>query len=200
MKTSYILACLIIFGFHNSVEAQSHLPLETRPLKTEITLYSDSDNMIGALFLLKDSSILVSSSLVALDYNIANYEVAELYIDDINLIRSKRRIGPFKGALLGAIVGVAAGALTARIVDGPPPEPEPSSYLINGWNLGFGEGSWISPYAIYVPAGAVGGAIVGAVICSITIKIPINGSMENYNSKKKKLGIHTVKYDGSPTY
>jgi hypothetical protein len=202
MRNSIIIACLIMTVFHNSVEAQSHLPLETNPTKSEITLYLDSDNMIGALFLLKDSSILVSSSLVKLDYNNGNYEVAELYIDDINLIRQSRRVSPLNGAILGALVGVAVGALTARIIEGPPPEPEPepSSYLINGWNLGFGEGSWISPYAIYVPAGAVGGAIVGAVICSIKIKIPINGSMENYNSKKKKLGRYTVKYDGSPEY
>ena len=86
MKTRLIIACLIIYGFHNSVKAQSPLPLKSNPVKSEITLYSDSDNMIGALFLLKDSSILVSSSLVKLDYNIGNYEVAELYIDDINLI------------------------------------------------------------------------------------------------------------------
>jgi hypothetical protein len=202
MKTSYILACLIIYGFHNSVEAQSHLPLEADPVKSEITMYSDSVNMIGALFLLKDSSILVSSSLVALDYNIANYEVAELYIDDINLISTKRRVGPLNGALLGALVGAATGALTARIIYGPPPEPEPSSpysSMDSGWGMGdFGPG--FSPYAIYVPAGAVGGAIVGAVICSIKIKIPINGSMENYNRKKKKLGRYTVKYDGSPKY
>ncbi len=195
MKTSYILACLIIYGFHNSVEAQSHLPLETRPLKTEITLYSDSDNMIGALFLLKDSSILVSSSLVELDYNIANYEVAELYIDDINLISTKRRIGPFKGALLGAIVGAAAGALTARIVEGPPPEPS-SNY--SSWDFGL-DFSGMS-YYFFIPAGAVAGAITGGIIGGIKIKIPINGSMENYNSKKKKLGRYTVKYEGSPTY
>ena len=208
MRTSILIACLITYGFHNSLEAQSPLPLETRPDKSEITLYSDSDNMIGAynmtgaLFLLKDSSILVSSSLVKEDYNNGNYEVAELYIDDINLIRQSRRVSPLNGAILGALVGVGVGALTARIVEGPPPEPEPSSpysSMDSGWGMGdFGPG--FSPYAIYVPAGAVGGAIVGAFICSIKIKIPINGSMENYNRKKKKLGRHTVKYNGSPTY
>jgi hypothetical protein len=195
MRTLIIIACLITYGFQNSVEAQSPLPLETRPAKSEITLYSDSDNMIGALFLLKDSSILVSSSLVKLDYNNGNYEVAELYIDDINLIRQSRRVSPLNGAILGALVGVGVGALTARIVEGPPPEP--SSHY-SSWDFGL-DFSGMS-YYFFIPAGAVGGAIVGAVICSIKIKIPINGSMENYNRKKKKLGRSTVKYNGSPKY
>jgi len=201
MRTSIIIACLIIYGFHNSVEAQSPLPLKSNPTKSEITLYSGPDNMIGALFLLKDSSILVSSSLVKLDYNIANYEVAELYIDDINLIRSKRQVGPLKGGILGAFVGAGLGALTGRIMDGPPPEPGPSSpysSMAIGWGMNFDIS--IPSYVITVPAGAVGGAIVGAVIGSIKIKIPINGSMENYNRNKKKLGRYTVKYDGSPKY
>ena len=203
MRTSIIISCLIIYGFHNSVEAQSPLPLSRKPTKSEITLYSGPDNMIGALLLLKDSSILVSSSLVKEDYNNGNYEVAELYIDDINLISSRRPLGTASYAVIGAIIGAGLGALTGRIVEGPPPEPEPPSpysSISMGWSLGLGDGDFISPYAIYVPAGAVGGAIVGAVIGSIKIKIPINGSMENYNRKKKKLGRHTVKYNGSPKY
>jgi hypothetical protein len=200
MRTSIIIACLIIFGFHNSVKAQSPLPLNRNPAKSEITLYSGPDNMIGALFLLKDSSILVSNSLVTKDYYNGNYEVAELYIDDINMISSRRPLGTASYAVIGAIIGAGLGALTGRIMDGPPPT-EPSGPYANydsSWSLNFAIG--FPSYYITVPAGAVGGAIVGAVIGSIKIKIPINGSMENYNRKKKKLGRYTVKYDGSPTY
>jgi hypothetical protein len=195
MRTSIIIACLIIYGFHNSVEAQSPLPLSRKPTKSEITLYSGPDNMIGALFLLKDSSILVSKSLVTKDYDNGNYEVAELYIDDINLIRSKRRLGPLNGAILGLLVGAGVGALTARIVEGPPPEPS-SNY--SSWDFGL-DFSGMS-YYFFIPTGAVAGAITGGIIGCIKIKIPINGSMENYNRNKKKLGRYTVKYDGSPTY
>jgi hypothetical protein len=185
----YLLYLLLAFFYLNSVEAQSHLPLRENPIKSEITMFTDSVNMIGALFLLKDSSISVSNSLVKEDYNNGNYEVAELYIDDINLIRSKRRVSPLQGALLGALVGMGVGALTARIVIGPPPYSSSS----------FAPGAEFA-YAVYVPAGAVVGATTGAIIGGIKIKIPINGSMENYNSKKKKLGRYTVKYDGSPKY
>ena len=183
MKTRLIIACLIIYGFHNSVEAQSPLPLNSKPTKSEITLYSGPDNMIGVLFLLKDSSILVSSSLVKEDYINGNYEVAELYIDDINLISPKRRGGPAGGALIGGLIGLGVGFLAATIET----ELSPSS-----WDE--------IVYTMYIAAGAGIGAITGGIIGSIKIKIPINGSIENYNRKKKKLGRYTVKYDGSPTY
>jgi len=189
LKTKLIIACLIIYGFHNSIEAQSPLPLKTNPAKSEITLYNGSENMPGALFLLKDSSILVSSSLIKEDYINGNYEVAELYIDDINLISTDRQGGALHGALLGAVVGAAAGVVAARIVEGPPPYSE---YTL-------GPGSEFA-YAFLGSAGAVAGAVTGAIIGSIKIKIPINGSMGNYNRKKKKLGRHTVKYNGSPKY
>jgi hypothetical protein len=189
MRTSIIIACLIIYGFHNSVEAQSPLPLSRKPTKSEITLYSGPDNMIGALFLLKDSSILVSNSLVKEHFNSGNYEVAELYIDDINLIRSKRRVGPLNGGILGALVGAGVFALGTRIAIGPPPYP-----------IGFIGFSADDNYIFMLPAGAILGATTGAIIGGIRIKIPINGSIDNYNRKKKKLGRYTVKYDGSPTY
>jgi hypothetical protein len=187
MRTLIIIACLIIYGFHNSVEAQSPLPVETNPVKSTITLNTGSGNMRGALFLLKDSSILMSNSLVKEDYIKGNYVVAELYIDDINLISAERLVGPGGGALLGAVVGMGVGALAGRIGAGPPPYE------------GFGNLSKIS-YWLFIPAGAAVGAVTGAMICSIKIKIPINGSMENYNRKKKKLGRSTVKYNGSPKY
>jgi len=186
MRTSIIIACLIIYGFHNSVEAQSPLPLEANPVKSTITLHKGSDYNICALFLLKDSSILVSNSLVKEDYNSGNYEVAELYIDDINLISTERQGGSLHGALLGGAIGVSTGVAIG---------------LISGDDYSSIFGFTAEQKAIIggVGLGAIG-ALTGAIVGSIKIKIPINGSMENYNRKKKKLGRSTVKYDGSPTY
>jgi hypothetical protein len=203
MRTSLIIACLAICGCHYSVEAQSPLPLKSNPAKSEITLYNGSEHMTGALFLPKDSSILVANSLDKEDYVTGNYEVAELYIDDIKLISPERRGGLIEGALLGAVVGMAAGALTARIINRPLPEISPSYYQFDPWGLsGFNLGSSGNgmTYALCIPAGAIAGAVTGAIIGSIKIEIPLNGSMENYKNKKKKLGRSTIKYNGSPKY
>jgi hypothetical protein len=48
--------------------------------------------------------------------------------------------------------------------------------------------------------GAGTGMLTGFAIGKFNIKIPLNGSMENYNLKKKKSGRRTVKYPGSPKY
>jgi len=186
MKPSAIIPWLFFFGVCNPVEAQSPLPLKSNPAKTEFTLYNGTDNKIGGLFQLKDSSILVSSSLDKEDYISGNYEVAELYIDDINLITISRHGGAAEGALLGAVVGLAAGALTARISIGPPPYGSLNPYQLAYW--------------IFIPSGTIAGAVTGGLIGGIKIKIPLDRNLENYNLKKKKLGRYTVKYPGSPKY
>jgi hypothetical protein len=191
MRTSILIACLITYGFHNLVEAQSSLLLKASPFKSEITLYSDPDNMIGALLLLKDSSILVSSSLVKEDYYNGNYEVAELYIDDINMISSRKRSAG--GAAIGGVIGLFVGFLAASIAD---PPPTPSSGRFPGLNAKYGG----LKYGYLIPAGALIGGITGGIIGGIKIEIPLNGSMENYNRKKKKLGRYTVNYTGAPKY
>ena len=185
MKTVTTIALLIICGFHNSAKAQSsNLPLTRGPLKSTITLISPPDTIIGSLYELKDSSILLSNSLTMKEYHKGEYEITELYIDNINSVRSKSRMGPAGGAAWGLLIGAGAGALMALITEGPPSD-------INTDPLA---------YAISVPFGAVVGATTGAIIGSIRIKIPINGSMENYNRQKKKLGKYTVQYPGAPTY
>ena len=189
MRTSILIACLFINGFHTSVVAQTPLVLKANPAKSEITLYNGSDNKIGGLFLLKDSSLLVSSSLIKEDYMSGNYKLDELYIDDINLITIKRSGGAGKGALIGAFVGAGLSAIVTRILNGPPPYPD--------FTLGPSVGQ---AYLIMGAFGAAVGAVTGGIIGGIKIKIPLNGSLENYNRKKKKLGRYTVKYYGAPAY
>lgn len=190
MRTSVVIACLIIFGFQNSVKAQSPLPLKAKPYKSEITLYSVPDHITGALLLLKDSSILVSNSLLKEDYYNGNYDVAELYIDDINVISTKRGGG---GAILGGLIGLGTGFLVGRIVEGPPGPP----YF--NWLAG----RYVTPSNVEWGWGLIGagmGMAAGTLIGKLSIKIPLDGSMDNYNRKKKKLGRRTVKYPGAPNY
>jgi hypothetical protein len=180
----YLLLLISIFIYLNSVEGQSLLPVTSNPAKSEIKFNNGSDNKIGGLFLLKDSSIIISSSLDKEDYINGNYNVAELNIDDIDLININRRGGVVQNALIGAGIGAVAGALTVRISAGPPPYLRQEDLA----------------YWVFTPAGAVVGAAIGGIIGGIKIKIPLDGSMENYNLKKKKLGRYTVKYPGSPKY
>lgn len=181
MRTSVVIAFLVVYGLHDSAKAQSPLPLSSNPAKTEITLNNGTMYPKSVLFLLKDSSILISNSLVKEDYIMGNYELRELYINDIQLVSKRRLGGPTGGALAGALVGFSAGFAIGYIQGDGFFTAEQT-----GWILG--------------AAGAGIGAISGAVFCSFKVKIPIHGSMENYNREKKKLGRYTVKYQGSPRY
>ena len=162
------------------MEAQLLISLDKKPTKSEITLLSDPDTIIGALFLLKNSSILISNSLIKEDYSNGNYELAELYINDINMIKPRKKIRALGGLGLGAATGFVAGMLTARIIEGP-----------------HTPGSVLDFYpAMIVGSGVLGagiGAITGSVIGGIKIKISINGSIDNYNRKKKKLDRFTIR-------
>ena len=55
-------------------------------------------------------------------------------------------------------------------------------------------------FNIFIPVSIFLGALAGVLIGSFKIKIPISGSMDNYNQSKKKLGRYTVRYEGSPAY
>lgn len=187
MRTTILIACLFIFCLHNYVEAQSPLQVKSVPAKSEITLYSSPDHVTGALFQLKDSSILVSSSLVKLDYEAGNYEVSELYINDINLISTKKRGRSLQGLLIGGAIGIGTGAAIGLI------SGDDTGYLM--FNLTAEQKAFMGGIGL----GAIG-ALTGAIVGSLKIKIPINGSMDNYYQSKKKLGKSTVRYEGSPKY
>jgi hypothetical protein len=190
MRTAITIACLIIFCIFNTIKAQPPLPLKKAPLKSRITTLEKADTLTGALYLLKDSSIIVSNSFLKEDYFMGDYELTELYVDDINLISVKgNKTG---GILAGAIIGAGLGAVIAAVSVASQPETSSGGFI----NLDFSGFA----YVFLVPAGAAFGAATGAILAGISIKIPINGSMENYKLQKKKLGRYTVKYPGAPTY
>jgi hypothetical protein len=193
MKSVITIACLIILGVYISVEAQSPLLLTRPPSKSEITTLDRADILTGALYVLKDSSILISSSFAKEDYYKGDYELNELYVDDINLISLK---GKRSGSMLaGAIMGAGLGVIIAAIGNATYNPPPSNSTFGPDWSNmdGF-------RYAFYVPALALIGGATGAIIGGVKINIPINGSMENYNRQKKKLGRYTIQYPGAPTY
>ena len=190
MKTALTIACLIIFCFSNSIKAQSPLLLTKPPSKTQVMTIEKPDTLTGALYLLKDSSIIVSNSFFKEDYFKGNYELTELYVDDINLISLK---GKRSGSILaGIIIGAGLGTIIAAVSNAATPPPSTTGFI----SLDF---SGLA-YAFFVPVGAALGGATGAIIGGAKINIPINGSMENYNNQKKKLGKYTIKYPGSPAY
>jgi hypothetical protein len=152
----------------------------------------------GVLYEVKDSSILVTNSLIPEDYlsnnfytiNIHIIEAIELHINNIETIKVRRKNSVGKGILIGLFSGFAAGALMG-IVDGDDPYSRSSSGVFMGDLFQFTAEEKIillgTPLAII-------GAGIGAWIGSAKVIIPINGNIKVYKRNRKKLKKYSVKY------
>ncbi|MEI6695774.1 MAG: hypothetical protein WCO13_06880 [Bacteroidota bacterium] len=144
--------------------------------RTWITLNNSAKKLTGVMYEIKDSAILVSNSMVRNNYLKGNFKVSEINYNTIDLvkIRSKYSIG--KGALSGGIFGFALGGILGLIFsqDIFTPIPVGEKIMTGGISLG------------------IGGALLGAVIGSMQITIPINGNIENFNKNKAQLKKYTI--------
>ena len=143
--------------------------------KTWISLNNSPDKIKGVLYDLKDSSILVSNSYKVQDYYSDKIETVELHIKNIETIKVRKKNNILIGAGIGAIVGLTA---TAIVVSGN--RNKRSSLL---WD----KNSFKELDAALIVGVGLGAAGIGALIGSIKIKIPINGSMNNYKENHDKL-------------
>ena len=182
MKFISVIA-IIALCFLNSVNAQDTVQ-KNKIYRTWITLNSEPFKTNGVLYEIKDSSILVSSSLVIRDYSTDRFETYKLHINDIDTVKIRRKNSIGSGVLIGAITGFAVGGLMGLRSDDPPCP----------------EGSWFclrfTPGTKALLAGiplSIGGAGVGAIIGSVKVNIPISGSIDNYNKNKNKLMKYSLK-------
>ncbi len=160
--------------FLSSVNAQDTIQ-NNKIYRTWITLNSEPFKTNGALYEIKDSSILVSNSLVIRDYSAGSFETANLHINDIETIkvRRKNRIG--RGVLFGALGGFALGGIIG-LASGD--DPDDCVFFC----ASAGEKALIAGIPL-----SITGAGLGALIGSFKIKIPINGNISNFNKNKQKL-------------
>lgn len=183
MKFLNIIA-LILLCCLNSLNAQDTIQ-KIKIYRTWVSLNSEPFKIKGVLYEIKDSSILVSSSVVIQDYSIDRFEVANLHINNIETIKTRRKNNIGKGVLIGAVSGFVLGGLIGLISGDDPPCTSGSliCFRFTAEEKALGTG---------VPL-AVGGAGIGSLIGSIKVKIPINGSINSYNRNKNKLREYSIK-------
>ncbi len=170
----------IAFCCLNSLSAQDPTP-KIKIYRTWITLNSEPFKMEGVLYELKDSSILVSSSVVMQDYSLDKLEVADLHITNIEIIKTRINSSVGDGALIGVITGFAVGGLIGLTKGGDSPCAPADWFCYFQFSTAFEK-------AIFYGAGlAVVGAGIGASVGSIKVTIPINANINNYNRHKNKL-------------
>jgi len=184
MKKLLLISVILLNNTFFSSAQQDNV-LRSRIFKTWISLnnqiWSSFDKkesqITGVLYEIKDSSILISNSLKRQDYLKGNFKVSHIdfrSIDDVRL-RGKNNlaIGTFVGTVLGVVGAVGIAQSISR-------EDEFAGAMVL-----FG-----------TPVIAVGAGI-GALIGTIRIQIPINGSFENFKRNESRLERHSYLHEYS---
>lgn len=146
--------------------------------RTWVSLNNEPFKIKGVLYELKDSSILVSSSLVIQDFRDLKLDVIDLKTHNIETIKIRRHKSIRKGAWIGVATGFVLGGIIGASLEEPCNQDDLCFNLLPG---------------MYASIGMAGGAAIGAVIGSFKLTIPINGSINSYNSHKSKLREYSIK-------
>ena len=138
-----------------------------------ITSFDKSTDINGYLIEVKDSAIVLSNSMNKSESNIWS---KSLKVKNIKTIKYRKngRIG--KGLLIGALTGFATGASIGYIV-GKSNGNELTQTIFPPVLFAVGYGS----------SGAIAEALIGVMIGSAKIKIPINGNNNTFKMQKIKL-------------
>ena len=135
----------------------------------------------------KDSSLLISQVSNISDYKLGSFTSTEIYFDQIEVIKVRRRNSIGRGGLIGLGVGVVIGITAGIIAGDDPPCPANRSWIDVCYSVSAGEKALAMGYGF----GALGG-LAGLVIGSARIAIPINGDMGYFNYNKDRLRKYSI--------
>ena len=169
MKT-HLLILIFILSIHHLTPAQNDHLLLNRIYKARISLTGEQQKMKGGLFKINDSSIMVSNSLRRRDYYYGKFRVEKVDVPRIDIIEINVDRNIWEG--IGGL-GLVAGVVTGLFYDS-------GRYFLDFTTLGL------------VLGGGLG--IFIDLTFPIKIKIPINGSQEQFDLNKNKLGSYSIKY------
>jgi len=162
----FITNVLLVLCCLNALNAQDTIQ-RNKIYKTWVSLNSEPLKVKGFLFDIKDSSIIVSNSFVIKDFSTEKYRITELYYNNIETIKTRRNNNIGRKILIGTLTGFAVGGLIGLVSGDDPPD--------TFWPWTAGEKA-----IIYGSSLAVCGAGIGGGIGIIKVKIPINGSINNF--------------------
>jgi hypothetical protein len=175
MRISLIIASLILCCCMNLMNAQDTVTRK-RIHNTKVRILSDpSFTSYGVLYEVNDSSILTSSRRLKY-YNSGDVETLRFPVGDLKLIHTRKSGNGVKGAWIGAVSGAALGTLIGVLSGG-------NAVLTTGDATAIGA---VFGLVIGTPTGFIAGRIAGHK------KIPINGSMDEFNLIKDELTDYAI--------
>lgn len=185
MKILNVVVFILLFCLY-SINAQDTIQ-NNKIYKTWVSLNSMPFKINGVLYEIKDSSILVSNSFMIKDYSADRFKITNLFINEIETIKIRRKNNIGRGILIGAISGIVFGSMLGMLSGDDPPCTGPDAWGCEIFRQSAG-GKALAGGVMFAFVGTGTGALIG----SFKTKIPIKGSIRNYNSKKNKLREYSV--------
>jgi len=177
MKTIFLIAVIFLYSIHSS-RAQTNSIAPKKIYKTWIKTSEGPQKIKGVLFEIRDSSIMVSNSLKKRDYYHGNFNVSKVDVQMMDVVKIKRAGSGDRATVIGMLSGFAAGGLIGYFVT-----QFPDGSFNPGGNMLFA--AWCTGL----------GTIIGAVVGSVKIRIPIDGSQEKFDLNKSRLNEYSIKYN-----
>jgi hypothetical protein len=166
MKKYITLMTLAVCSFLAST-AQENIRNEPGIFKTWISLYNGKSRLTGVLYEIKDSSILISNSLLKQDFVNGNFKITSIDFKNIDNISIRGKNNLLIGSIVGAAAGIAGAVGIARGIGGK--DEFLGAFILAG-----------TPVMIL-------GTGLGVIIGSLRIRIPVNGNYENYRRNERRL-------------
>jgi len=149
----------IIFLFHQ-LNAQE-TATKNRKYKTWVKKTDSKSRLVGVLYQVEDTKLLISNSFEHEVYDLNQFEYQDVYAYEIEKIKLRRKGSIGRGILIGVASGFVTGAIIGFVNGDEPCHP---TCFIGG---------------SAEDLGLIGG-VVGAVVGSLKISIPINGSESKF--------------------
>ena len=167
-----IIACFLVVFSAIVVQAQDTL----KPRKFKINLVTtSSDDYKGYLLAISDSSIAISSSPVEFQITFNNTYSHKIEFYNVENVIIKRKGSVGRGAFIGAIIGLAVGAI-GGLFSGDDPPDQWFAMTAGDKALSFGA------------AGAISGSLIGMLVGAIAGKtFPIKGRKADFDAMRMKM-------------
>lgn len=178
------ISLFVSLGLIFSLSAQDKPGNKMTISRTWVSRY-ESPPIKGALFEVRDSSIVISSSYVRNDYVTGNHYIREINYKDIYTIKTRKDNSIMLGMLIGTASGFLMGYLFGLNAQDDPPCP--NTYISCGSQTAE------EKRKTAVITTAVFGFAIGGAMGAIKVKINVAGSYDNFNLSRDKLLKHSLK-------
>lgn len=170
----FCVAIFFILSFFNIVLAQDYNKQHSK-YKVWITLADKPYEVNGTLYELRDSTLLVSHYKTFSEFIVDDSPTIELHINNIDLIETRKRNRIGMGILIGAVSGFTVGGIIGLTRAADDEQTTGQKALIGGASL------------------AIPGALVGLLVGSVKVVIPIEGNFIKYKDQRLKLQKYSTK-------